>query len=219
VVQREGEFMIEVERISKSFGPVKVLHELSLRCGAGEVLSFTGPSGCGKTTLLRLIAGLDIPDSGRILLNGREASSDRVNVPPFQREVSFIFQDLALWPHMSVEEHLMFVITGEKTGKGAEQAAFWLDKTGLSGKERRYPHELSGGERQRLAIARALIKMPRFLLMDEPFSSLDQATRQKLWEIIFQVRDRKTAIINVTHDLHEAELFSDRVVCMEDGRV
>src|SRR5579864_7812234 len=162
---------VQIESLTKRRGRREILRGLSLEVEPGEWLALLGPSGAGKTTLLRVIAGLERPDAGRILLGGRDVAS----IAARDRGIGFVFQDLALWPYLSVEEHLG-LITGS--------AAPLLERFGLRGMEKKRPHELSGGERQRLALARALAREPRLLLLDEPFSSLDPLLRRTLSDLL-----------------------------------
>lgn len=159
--------MIEVKNVFKKYREIDALKDVSFKVNKNILLTILGPSGSGKTTLLRLIAGLERPDKGKILLDGKIVSTPSKIVLPYKRKISMIFQNLSLWPHMTVEQHLNFVL---KDSKKIENI---LDKVKLTGFKKRYPHQLSGGEKQRLAIARALITEPSYLLMDEPFSHLD----------------------------------------------
>jgi thiamine transport system ATP-binding protein len=196
---------------------------VSLDIQVGERIVIVGPSGCGKTSLLRLIAGLDQPDEGEIWLNGRRlAAAARNIVPPHERRVGFVFQDLALWPHLTVQENLDFVVGSasvprlERPGRTHEMLKL-LRLEPLSG---RYPHQLSGGEQQRAALARALVGQPRLLLLDEPFSNLDPDLRVVLrGELAKLQRQIDLTTIYVTHDREDAAALADRTIPMRDGRV
>ncbi len=209
--------MVRLDNITKKQKTGFILDHISFQVDRGLCLCLTGPSGCGKTTILRLIAGLEIPDSGRIWINGTVASMPGKILPPYKRQLNMVFQDLALWPHMTVLKHLKFA-----SGPGKHNAIIEriIDLTRLSGHAQKFPHQLSGGEKQRLALARALVTKPEILLLDEPLSSLDEALKK---DLIPEIRDiiQKTGIttLYVTHDLCEARYFSDRIVVMENGRI
>lgn len=205
--------MLRAEELVKRYGSVVALRGVSLGVRPGEVLAVLGPSGCGKTTLLRLIAGLDRPDGGRVVIDGLEASSPRRVVPPFRRGVSMIFQDLALWPHMTVRQQVAFAL---RNGTSPEEL---LREMRLEELGSRYPHELSGGERQRLAIARALALQPRYLLMDEPFGGLDPLLREELAALVRRVAREGVGVVYVTHEVGEALALADRLAVMRDGKL
>jgi iron(III) transport system ATP-binding protein len=183
-----------------------------------------GPSGSGKTTLLRLLAGLELPDQGEIWLNGRiVARGGRHIVPAHHRCVGFVFQDLALWPHMTVQEHLAFVIGPANLGRG-DRSARINETLRLCHLEpllaNRYPHQLSGGEQQRVALARALVGSPRLLLLDEPFASLDPQLREELRsELASLQRQLSVPTICVTHDSADAAVLADRTIEIRGGRI
>jgi iron(III) transport system ATP-binding protein len=194
---------------------------VDLEVARGELLALLGPSGCGKTTTLRLIAGFERPDAGQVVLDGLEVAGPATWVAPERRRIGVVFQDYALFPHLSVADNVGFGIRrrGPDAARDPRVAAL-LDLVGLSDKARRRPHELSGGEQQRVAIARALAPDPAIVLLDEPFSNLDAALRGRVRE---EVRDilaaaRATAIF-VTHDQEEAMSVADRVAVMRDGRI
>ncbi|MBL8696700.1 MAG: ABC transporter ATP-binding protein [Planctomycetes bacterium] len=194
--------------------------DLSIACGEYHVL--LGPSGSGKTTLLRAIAGLVPLAAGEIRLDGVVVSSTATHISPERRGVGFVFQSLALWPHMSVEQHLGFVL--RQSGMGAadrsRRAAAAIDRFRLGGKERRRPSELSGGEQQRLALARALVLEPRCLLLDEPLGAVDEALRAELAaELAALPRERSICVLHVTHDQREGLSLADRVCVLREGRI
>lgn len=212
-----------VSNVTKRFGSHRAVDGVSLEVAVADAIVVLGPSGCGKTTLLRLIAGLEVPDSGKILLNGTTvATSGRSRVPPHQRGLGFVFQDLALWPHLTVRKNLDFVLGSVKTPR-AERAARIHQALNLVRIEHlsgRYPHELSGGEQQRVGLARALVGQPRLLLLDEPLSSLDPELRTTLRaELARLQRDLRVTMVYVTHDRDDAAALADDVVEMRAGRI
>jgi ABC-type Fe3+/spermidine/putrescine transport system ATPase subunit len=214
---------ISIANVTKRFGAHQALAGVSLDVTAGEVVIILGPSGCGKTTLLRMIAGLEIPDAGEIWLSGtRVASAGQSLVPPYQRGIGFVFQDLALWPHFTVRGNLEFVLESRRVPR-AERSARAQEALRLFRIERfadRHPHQLSGGEQQRVALARALVGQPRVLLLDEPLSSLDPDLRATLrHELAEFQRTLKVTTIYVTHDRDDAAALGGRVVRMREGTV
>ena len=214
---------IAVTDVSKRFGPHLALDDLSLQVASGEAAVILGPSGCGKTTLLRLISGLEVPDIGQVALNGTVvATAGRVVVPPHQRRLGFVFQDLALWPHLTVQENLDFVLGSSKLARGDRQRRVHdaLALVRIEQFSNRYPHQLSGGEQQRVALARAIVGEPRVLLLDEPFSSLDAELRADMrTELARLQRSLKLTTVYVTHDREDVTVLADCVVQMRAGRV
>jgi len=208
---------IRVEHVTKTFGTVHALADVSLHASAGEFLSLIGPSGCGKTTLLKAIAGLVPVDSGQILVGER-----RVTGPG--RECSMVFQDFALLPWGTVQRNVEFglLLRGVEARERAERARLAIAKVGLAGFEAAYPAQLSGGMQQRVGLARALAVNPRVLLMDEPFASIDEQTRRVFQDDLLRLwsEERKTVVL-VTHSMEEAIYLSDRVVVLSPrpGRV
>jgi ABC-type Fe3+/spermidine/putrescine transport system ATPase subunit len=214
--------MLKVEDIVKRYDSRPVLENINFDISSGEILTVLGPSGSGKTTLLRLIAGFEMPDRGRIWLDDVEVSSANRRIPPHQRKLSMIFQDLALWPHMTVETSLRFVLQNRSIPKTeiAAKITAMLSMVNLRGYEQRYPHELSGGEKQRLAIARAFVSNPDYLLMDEPFSDLDHLLITELIRVLLDHNDRsQTGILYVTHNIEEALALSDKLAILNKGRL
>ncbi len=202
--------------LHKSFGDVRAVAGVTLALGRGECLALLGPSGCGKTTVLRLIAGLERPDSGSIAINGRVVSADGVFVPPHQRRAGLVFQDYALFPHMTVAQNIAYGL-GRRSDR-QERVGAMMALVGLDGLDGRYPHELSGGQQQRVALARALAPRPDILLLDEPFSNLDVALRRQVREEVQRIlREAGVSAILVTHDQEEAMSLGDRIVLMFDG--
>jgi ABC-type Fe3+/spermidine/putrescine transport system ATPase subunit len=212
--------MIVIENVQKKYGKVKVLAGVTFELFPQEILALIGPSGSGKTTLLRVIAGFEKPDGGRVCIDGVEVSGPSTMVPPHKRKLSMVFQDLALWPHMTVGEHLEFVIRKDGMTKSSvkEEIGRILQNVCLADFQGRYPHQLSGGEKQRLAIGRALASSPLYLLMDEPFSHLDQRLKEELQQLLLNLSQQaKIGTIYVTHNTHEALTVAKRVALMNHG--
>ena len=207
---------VQLDNVSKSFGLTHAVQEVTLAVHPGELFAVLGPSGCGKTTLLRLIAGFERPDAGAITVGGEHVADDGVWVAPERRRIGMVFQDYALFPHLTVERNVAF-----GCGRGDRDAPRRaLELVGLQHKADRHPHELSGGERQRVALARALAPGPDVVLLDEPFSSLDASLRADLRrEVELILRDAGTGAILVTHDQEEALTLADRLALMRDGRI
>ena len=207
--------------IKKSFDNKEILKGISLDIQRGETLAILGISGAGKSTLLRIMAGLEVPDEGKVFIDGNLATSGRdVIIPPHARKLGFIFQNLGLWEHMSVEEHLAFVFRARKQKPDRGKIDQVLDFFGLLAHRKKKPFQLSGGEKQRLAIARALIQEPEFLLLDEPFSNLDIPRKNQLREELNRIkRDSGIAFVYVTHDPMDVKMMSDRVAILEQGRI
>lgn len=212
--------MISVDGLKKNYGGLRALNGVSLALPPGEILAVVGPSGSGKTTLLRLIAGLECPDEGKIIIDGIEVSTPSKTLPPHTRKLSLIFQELALWPHMSVREHIEFVLKREKLARDVihSRTRTILEKVAMNGHQERYPHQLSGGEMQRLAIARALASSPTYLLMDEPLSNVDSILKEELQELMLRLKNEfQVAILYVTHIVEEALAIADRLAVMNEG--
>ena len=207
---------VQLDNVSKSFGLTRAVDEVTLAVHPGELFAVLGPSGCGKTTLLRLIAGFERPDGGGVTVGGEPVAGDRVWVAPEKRRIGMVFQDYALFPHLTVERNVEFGCRRDNRD-GARRA---LELVGLQHKADRHPHELSGGERQRVALARALAPGPDVVLLDEPFSSLDASLRADLRrEVELILRDAGTSAILVTHDQEEALTLADRLALMREGRI
>ena len=214
---------ISLHNISKSFGKKQVIEELSLEMEDGKFTTLLGSSGCGKTTLLRMIAGLETPDSGEILFDDTPVFSKEkgINVPPEKRNLSFVFQDFALWPHMTVFENVAFGLRARKDKDNLkERVQEALDAVKLGDLKDRYPHELSGGQQQRVSFARAIIVKPKCILFDEPLSALDAQLRETMRLEIKQMTTKlNMTSVFVTHDQSEAMSMSDLIVVMNGGRI
>jgi len=210
---------IECQDVCKSYDGSRVLSNLSFNVNPGEIFVLLGSSGCGKTTTLKLLAGLDEPDSGTIRLGGKEASAPDIRIPAHKRNVAMVFQSLALWPQMTVEQNLLFVLrSGGGHARRIERARAMLALFRLEDKHGMYPGDLSQGEAQRVAIARALLQEPDILLLDEPFSNLDYALRSVLLEELRRLqRERKVTMVYVTHHQEEAMVLADRLAVMRGG--
>lgn len=209
-----------VENLRRVYGSLVAVDDVSLAVAPGEILCLLGASGCGKTTLLRLAAGVEQPTSGRILLDGREVAGPNVFVPPEQRGVGLVFQDYALFPHMTISENVMFGLRHRPKAQARDLALRALQRVALAHYAQAYPHMLSGGEQQRVALARALAPRPSVLLMDEPFSNLDQRLRETIREeTIALLREEGMSAVVVTHDPEEAMHIADRIVLMRAGRI
>ncbi len=210
--------IVELQSVSKLYGAVKAVDDVSLRIAQGEFVAFLGPSGCGKTTTLNLLAGFQTPSSGEILIDG----SPVTNTVPHKRNMGVVFQSYALFPHLSVQDNIGFGLKMRKLNAGdrASRVRRALDLVRLQGLESRFPRELSGGQQQRVALARALVIEPSVLLLDEPLSNLDATLRE---EMRFEIREIQRRIgittVFVTHDQAEAMAAADRLIIMKSGRI
>jgi iron(III) transport system ATP-binding protein len=212
--------MIEIKDLHFSFGENRILRGIDLSFPVNRIHVILGPSGCGKTTLMRLIAGLEKPDDGNISIDGNCASDKQHFLTPNKRNVGFVFQNLALWPHMSVQDHLRFMVEKKDVDRDKKIDTL-LERVKLLSKKKRFPHQLSGGEKQRLAIARSLVNSPKYLLMDEPFSNLDLLLREHLSETLKVLsKEEKLTVLYVTHNLQEAYDLAHTITFMSvDGVV
>jgi iron(III) transport system ATP-binding protein len=211
---------LALRRVSKHYEGEPALRDVTLDVAEGEVLCLLGPSGCGKSTLLRIAAGVDRQTAGEVDVDGRTVSDARRHDPPEARGVGLMFQDFALFPHLTVEANVTFGLRRGLSGARRAVAADYLRRVGLDGYQTKYPHQLSGGEQQRVALARALAPRPRVMLMDEPFSGLDQRLRDDVRdEALALLKEEGAAVLLVTHEPAEAMRMADRIALMRDGAV
>ncbi|SEM11945.1 iron(III) transport system ATP-binding protein [Roseovarius tolerans] len=210
---------LQVNNLTRRYDGRVVVEDVSLRVMPGKVTCLLGPSGCGKSTTLRMIAGVEMQDSGEIHVDGNLICDTVFRVPPERRHIGLMFQDFALFPHLSVAQNVGFGLSGDKAAKAARVGEL-LDRVGLSQYHAAYPHELSGGEQQRVALARALAPRPRIMLMDEPFSGLDNRLRDGIRDDTLDIlREEDTAVLLVTHEPEEAMRMADEIALMRDGRI
>jgi iron(III) transport system ATP-binding protein len=211
---------VTIDRITATFGGTTALDDVSLDVRTGEILCLLGPSGSGKSTLLRIVAGISRPDRGRIVIDGVEVEGSGGSIGPERRRVGMVFQDYALFPHLTVAANVAFGLRGRSRAEADRTVGALLGRVGLSQHADRYPHTLSGGERQRVALARALAPAPRVLLLDEPFSSLDDRLRDRVRrETLGLLRQTGTTAMIVTHDPAEAASVGDRIALLQRGRL
>tara|TARA_B100001113_G_scaffold321935_1_gene292103 strand:- start:188 stop:1186 length:999 start_codon:yes stop_codon:yes gene_type:complete len=210
--------VLTLKNITKSYNSNEppALNDLSFNCQSSEVVALIGGSGSGKTTLLRIIAGLEAPDYGEVILNNDTLNSSTVFVTPEKRDCGLVFQDYALFPNRTVRQNIIF-------GKGAMDDPSWINElinmTGIAGLEKRFPHELSGGQQQRVALVRALATRPLLLLLDEPLSHLDPELKESVrTELLKLFRETKTTVVFVSHDIEDATAMADRMVVMHKGK-
>lgn len=209
---------LSLENITRSFGDHDAVYNFSLDIAPGEIVCLLGPSGCGKTTLLRIASGIDRPTSGRVLQNNQEISGADNFVLPEKRNIGLMFQDFALFPHLTVLENVAFGLKDLSTKEAAREARSALERVGLLHYEADYPHILSGGQQQRVALARAIAPRPGVLLMDEPFSGLDSRLRDMMRkETLAVLRETRATCIIVTHNPEEAMRLGDRIAVMRNG--
>jgi iron(III) transport system ATP-binding protein len=211
---------IRLRGLSKSFGPTRAVREVNLDIERGEVMGILGPSGCGKTTLLRIIAGFEVPDAGCVNVGDSVVAGPGRLVPPEKRRVGMVFQDYALFPHLSVEGNVAFGLSRRPREEREALTRRTLELVALQHRATSFPHELSGGERQRVALARALAPEPELVLLDEPFSSLDATLRAGLrHEVELILHDAEATALLVTHDQEEALSLADRLAVMREGHI
>lgn len=211
---------LSFENVTHVYGDLEAVRDVSLELAPGEIVCLLGPSGCGKTTLLRIAAGVERPQAGRILLNGAEIAGPGTFVPPERRNVGLMFQDFALFPHLTILNNVMFGLKNLNRADATREARAALRRVGMSQYEGGYPHVLSGGEQQRVALARAIVPRPSVMLMDEPFSGLDQRLREVVREETLAIlRETRASCLLVTHDPAEAMWMADRIAVMRGGRL
>ena len=210
---------LDLKGITRILGGKKVLDNISLSLKPGELTCLLGPSGCGKTTTLRIVAGVDRQDSGEVLIDGQTISNQKVHIPPEKRSVGLLFQDFALFPHLTVEENIAFGLIGRGSNR-KERITELLFRVNLEPLRKKFPHHLSGGEQQRVALARALAPKPRIMLLDEPFSNLDDRLRDFVREETINIlMEEKVAVLLITHEPSEAMRMADEIVLMKEGSI
>ena len=215
-----GANALDMAGISHAFGTLLAVDDLSLTVASGELVCLLGPSGCGKTTVLRIAAGLEAQQRGTVEVEGRRVADDTVFVPPEERGVGLVFQDFALFPHLSVLDNVAFGLRALPGSERRSRALEALEQVGMAGSAAAYPHTLSGGQQQRVALARALAPKPRVMLLDEPFSGLDSRLRNQIRDDTLHVlKESGAATLMVTHDPEEAMFMADRVALMRAGRL
>ncbi|MCM8765696.1 MAG: ABC transporter ATP-binding protein [Candidatus Omnitrophica bacterium] len=211
--------LLKLENIAKMWSKKIVLKDISFAVEEGEFISLLGPSGSGKTTLLRLIVGLDYPDEGKIFLKEKLISSPVYLFPPQKRKIGMVFQDLCLWPHMNVEEQILFALTCPKHAR-KEKLNYFLNNFELQEHRKKFPFQLSGGEKQRLALARTLATEPEILLLDEPLANLDLDLKIGIQKLILKLqRETKITVVYVTHDQIEALMLAERIILLNQGKI
>ncbi len=216
---RNEDAALVVEGLSFEVRGRRIVSDVSLSVASGQVTCLLGPSGCGKSTTLRIIAGVERQSAGTVTLDGRVLSDDWHHLPPEERHVGLIFQDFALFPHLNVAQNVGFGLTGSKAERDA-RVAETLERVHLTGFETALPHELSGGEQQRVALARSIAPKPRVMLMDEPFSGLDNRLRDGVRDETLDIlKEAGTAVVLVTHEPEEAMRMADEIALMRDGQI
>ena len=214
-------YKITLEHITHSYEDKEVLQDFSFSFEQGKITCLLGPSGCGKTTVLLLIAGLETPFSGLIKIDGTLVSENgAILIPPHQRKIGFVFQDLALWPHFTVYDNIAFGLKENKEKNVKGKVAEWLDLFGISDKAPKYPHQLSGGQKQMVAIARSLAMQPEILLMDEPLANIDTHLKENILNHLLKIhQQQKFTMLYVTHDHREAMNTGDEMIIMNAGKI
>lgn len=215
---------LTINNLNKNYGRNAAIKSIDISVHKGEFLTIVGPSGCGKSTLLKSIAGLETPDTGKIMMDNKVifSAKDNINTPPEKREVALVFQNYALWPHFDTYKNIAYPLIVRKIPKSViqEKVTKYLQLVRLADKGKRYPHELSGGEQQRVALARALIMSPKLLLLDEPLSNLDAKLREMMQTELKRIHSTLgLTVIHVTHDQAEAMELADRVVVINKGKI
>jgi len=213
--------IIKLQNITHSYQTKEILSNFSLSIEANKTTCLLGSSGCGKTTILRLIAGLEIPKKGSVIIDNQEVTKEGIIViPPNKREIGFVFQDLALWPHFTVFKNIAFGPTENNMPNVEDRVNDILEFFNLQEHSNKYPHQLSGGQQQLIAIARSLVMNPKILLMDEPLANLDVKLKRKMLNYINEIKTKyKITIVYVTHDHKEAFSISDQIVILNNGNI
>ncbi len=215
--------MVKVQQVSKHFNGFQALYPTNLEIEEGSFTAILGPSGSGKTTLLRILAGLEMSDTGSVSIGGKvmSDSSEHVFVPPEKRSLGMVFQDFALWPHMTVFDNVAYSLRARGIKKNIKESVLRaIDMVQLGSKEKRYPRQLSGGEQQRVSFARAIVAESHLILLDEPLSALDALLREQMrFELKSLVKNLGLTALYVTHDQNEALSMADRVLVMDKGRI
>jgi len=210
---------LEIKGVTRAYGGKPVVADVSLTLAAGQVTCLLGPSGCGKSTSLRIIAGVERADAGEVWIDGQQMAGPGLHLPPEQRGIGMMFQDFALFPHLTVAANVGFGLTGDRTAK-ASRVGELLERVNLTGFAAKHPHQLSGGEQQRVALARALAPRPKVMLMDEPFSGLDNRLRDGIRDTTLQIlKEEGTGVVLVTHEPDEAMRMADEIALMRGGRI
>ncbi|MDN4608238.1 ABC transporter ATP-binding protein [Sporosarcina highlanderae] len=213
---------IDIQDLSFTYSNslTKAVNCISFTIEKGEVISILGRSGSGKSTILRLIAGLEMPDEGSFTLNGKKIMDDRTFIQPEKRGIGMVFQDYALFPHMNVEENILFGLSKMSRKDKKRRVNEVLELVELEGFEKRYPHQLSGGQQQRVALARAIAPEPELILLDEPFSNLDADLQVKIREDLRRIlKKANTTAVFVTHNINDAHALADRILKIKDGKI
>ena len=214
---------IILQHVTKRFDKFVAVQDLDLQIQDRGFITLLGPSGCGKTTTLRMIAGLETPTSGRILIDGTPVfdSEKGINLPPNKRDIGFLFQNYALWPHMTVYENIAFVlrVIDAPTSYIKKRVAYVIDLVGLQDKAKNYPNELSGGEMQRVAIARALVNDPQLIIADEPTGNIDPELSYEIVDLLREINECGTTILMVTHEHSLVRYFGGRIITIQQGRI
>jgi len=213
--------IIKLENISYSYGTTDVLQNFNLEFEANNLTCLLGDSGCGKTTILRLIAGLEIPQKGNIIIDNKIVTeTGKSIISPEKREIGFVFQDLGLWPHFTVYKNIAFGLEEQKAKDIKIKVSEILEFFGIENQAGKYPHQLSGGQKQLVAIARSLVLKPKILLMDEPLANLDVKLKHKILSYIKNIKEQfKITILYVTHDHKEAFAISDKIIVLNKGKI
>lgn len=210
---------LQIKGLTRSFGGRPVVSDVSLQVAAGQVTCLLGPSGCGKSTTLRIIAGVERADEGEVWIDGLQMAGPGLHLPPERRGIGMMFQDFALFPHLTVEANVAFGLSGDRAAK-ARRVGELLERVNLAGFAAKHPHQLSGGEQQRVALARALAPRPRVMLMDEPFSGLDNRLRDGIRDTTLEIlKEEGAAVVLVTHEPDEAMRMADEIALMRGGRI